>query len=297
MTMNKRLDFEIKATEDNVIESLRILVDRIEKKKATQLEQELAKDLLCEVNDQVTACPIVKKEREKQEREDSAVGADDETTILPSVKVIGLLLFALLCIGCTSTANHRANHQGSINENQYLQEKHQNDAETMSHLKQQEKHLETTQEWLGKPDEEVPHDHAVQDEYNAGAEQENEAKGLVGHLWEGAKSNWPWLAAIGGIGGIAMRFLKNGKRYKRAFGKVVVGLERAKESADEDGLISRNTINEAITIVSGEDGKEVREDFKTLVEDVKFGLREIKKEISDAKSTAKKSSKKSRKKT
>jgi hypothetical protein len=283
--MNKKLDLEIRLAESEVVRSLQILVQKIESGRGTPLERELAKELLCEVNKQITACPIM--QAGEGAKEEVPTGADDETTILPAVKIGIFILVALFCFGCTSTKSHRENHQASINENeyvsQYLAENGDNIAkDLLPHMIQQGKHLKTTQEWLGHPDEPVPHDHAIQESVRAGAESDNESRGIITQIWEGASSNWPWLGALGGLGGLALRLLRKGSAYKRAFTSVVHGVQDAKSAAGKDGKLSRGDLNDAITVASTamRDAK-FRDEFKGLLENIKTDYEEIRKEIKD----------------
>ena len=150
MTMSRKIQAQIEVEEAELIRSLTQLAERIDNKTATAAEILIAEKVLCDVNSQIAACPLSSRGQNGQAK----------VIILPvkkTGKVVGMVLICFILIGCRSTTAHRANHQGSINENEYLQEKFQNDRETMSHLRQQELSLKTTQDWLGQPDDGTDH--------------------------------------------------------------------------------------------------------------------------------------------
>jgi hypothetical protein len=148
-------------------------------------------------------------------------------------------------------------------------------------MQQQMKHLMTTREWLGPADTEVPHDHAIQEQYRSQAELDTQAAGIVGQLWDKAKQNWPWLGLITVLGGVARKFYGQYKTHETVAKRFIVGIQDAKNAARENGgAISPEALNGYLTTATSlvHDPK-VRAAAKDLVKTTKDSLRDVKKEI------------------
>ena len=213
------------------------------------------------------------------------------------MKYLLILTLSVAAIGCSSTESHRQNHEASVIENEYIlqmayEAREAGDGtidaeETIPHLEQQRKHLQATREWLGAPESPVVHNHESQNQIIQAARRDTEARGILTSLWKGAVENWPWLGLLGGVGGLALRWLGHARTFKRVTKQIVVGVQDAKESADENGLLSRETINDAVTTATTllHDPK-LRDQAERIIEDAKRDREVIKKKIKRATSSS-----------